>query len=297
MRRWLVVFLLALGAAATAAVAYAAAAPAGGDRGGGLGGRHAVGRGYFAVVCGFSHRNQDDPIVFFNQPGRSHDHVLRQRGDEGELDPAALRASGETTCRLRAATAAYWAPTLFVAGRAVRPLGAIVYYIRRTLEPVQAFPANLKVVAGSAAARSAQGSRITYWSCGRRGVLVSELGVAARPACGSSSSSRTAGTAVGSTAPTTTVTSRTRPTASARRRIRRKCQRWRWRCTTASPAARPLSSPPAATSRATRTSSTRGTSRRSSGSSTATSQPLTRAPLAPREDSPRGLPGTVLIAN
>ena len=86
MRRWLVVFLLALGAAATVAVAYAAAAPANGDRGG-LGGRYGGGRGYFAVVCGFSHRNQDDPIVFFNQPGRSHDHTyFGNEATKGELD-------------------------------------------------------------------------------------------------------------------------------------------------------------------------------------------------------------------
>jgi uncharacterized protein DUF1996 len=33
---------------------------------------------------------------------------------------------------------------------------------------VRAFPANLEVIAGSAAARSAQGERVTFWSCGRR---------------------------------------------------------------------------------------------------------------------------------
>jgi hypothetical protein len=183
MRRWLVVFLFALGAAATFAVAYAASAPANGDRGG-IGGRYGGGRGYFAIVCGFSHRNQDDPIVFFNQPGKSHDHTyFGNEATKANSTPAALRASGQTTCRLRADTAAYWAPTLFVAGRAIRPLGAVVYYVRRTLEPVQAFPQNLEVVAGSAAARAAQGSRITYWSCGgRRDVRVSaEIPTCATP--------------------------------------------------------------------------------------------------------------------
>jgi hypothetical protein len=50
----------------------------------------------------------------------------------------------------------------------VAPLCATVYYIRRTAEPVQAFPPGLQVIAGSAAARSAQGQRITFWSCSRR---------------------------------------------------------------------------------------------------------------------------------
>ena len=175
MRRWLVVLLFAVGAAATAAVALAASGPAGGDRsvlrlnhGGG-------GRGYFAVACGFSHRNQDDMIVFPNQPGRSHDHTyFGNKATKASSTPAALRAAGETTCRLRADTAAYWAPTLFVSGTAVRPLGAVVYYVRRTLEPVRAFPANLEMIAGSAAARSAQSTDVTFWSCGgRRGVRVS----------------------------------------------------------------------------------------------------------------------------
>ena len=170
MRRWFILLLTAVGAAATGAVAVAAASPANGDRGGvrlnGGGG----GRGYFAVVCGFSHRNQDDPIVFPNQAGRSHDHTyFGNESTNARSTPASLRAAGETTCRLRADTAAYWVPTLFVAGNAVRPLGAVVYYIRRTREPVQAFPANLQVIAGSAAARAPQSTSVTFWSCGRRG--------------------------------------------------------------------------------------------------------------------------------
>jgi hypothetical protein len=171
MRRWwFVVFALATGAGATAAVAFAASASAGGDRVG-IRGYGGAGRGYFAVVCGFSHRNQDDPIVFPNQAGRSHDHTyFGNTSTSARSTPGALRAAGETTCRLRADTAAYWAPTLFVSGRPVRPLGAVVYYIRRTLEPVQALPANLEVVAGNAAARSAQSERVTFWSCGRHGV-------------------------------------------------------------------------------------------------------------------------------
>jgi hypothetical protein len=172
MRRWLVLALAVLGGVATAAVAVAAT-PSGGDNRSRLNG--GGGRGYFAVVCGFSHRNQDDPIVFFNQPGRSHDHTyFGNTSTKASSTPASLRAAGETTCRLRADTAAYWAPTLFVAGNAIRPLGAVVYYLRRTVEPVRAFPANLEMIAGTATARAAQGSRITYWSCGgRRGVRFS----------------------------------------------------------------------------------------------------------------------------
>jgi hypothetical protein len=172
MRRSLVLLLVVAGGATAAAAVFAASSPAGGgDRGGGVRGFGGYGRGYFAVVCGFSHRNQDDPIVFRNQPGRSHDHTyFGNTATNARSTPSSLRASGATTCRLRADTAAYWAPTLFVSGRAVRPLGAVVYYIRRTLEPVRAFPANLEVIAGNAAARSPQSDRVTFWSCGRRDI-------------------------------------------------------------------------------------------------------------------------------
>jgi hypothetical protein len=184
MRRWLVLTLVALGGIATAAVAVAATVPSGGDHRSRLGGGGGGGRGYFAVVCGFSHRNQDDSIVFFNQPGRSHDHTyFGNTSTKAGSTPASLRAAGGTTCRLRADTAAYWAPTLYVAGNAIRPRGAIVYYVRRTAEPVQAFPANLEVIAGTATARAAQGSRITYWSCGgRRGGRIASAEI---PSCSS----------------------------------------------------------------------------------------------------------------
>ena len=119
MRRWLVLAIFGVGAAATAAVAVAASSPAGGGDRGAFGGGHGsgYGRGYFAVVCGFSHRNQDDPIVFPNQAGRSHDHTyFGNTATNARSTPSSLRASGATTCRLRADTAAYWAPTLFVSG-------------------------------------------------------------------------------------------------------------------------------------------------------------------------------------
>lgn len=169
MRRLIVLLLLGLGAAGTTAVASAVPQGGGGGHGGGGGDGLFRGRGYFAVACGFSHRNQDDPIVFFRQAGRSHDHTyFGNKATNANSTPAALRASGETTCRLRSDTAAYWVPTLMVNGNAVRPRGAIAYYVRRTIEPVQAFPANLEVIAGSAAARSPQSSLITLWSCGGR---------------------------------------------------------------------------------------------------------------------------------
>lgn len=184
MRRWVVLLLFVTGAVGTGAAALAATASSGRAPDGRLRVEHGGGRGYFAVICGFSHRNQDDPIVFPNQAGRSHDHTyFGNRDTDADSTPQSLRAAGETTCRARGDTAAYWVPTLFVAGEPVRPRGAVVYYIRRTSEPVEAFPANLEVIAGSATARTAQGRSVTFWTCGRRDVRVS----AEIPSCESDS--------------------------------------------------------------------------------------------------------------
>jgi hypothetical protein len=165
MKRLLLIVLLGVGATVPAAAGTATIRPQHGGPG------YARG-GYFAFACGFSHRNQADPIVFPGLPGRSHDHTYFGNTSTNAFStPASLRAAGTTTCRVRQDTAAYWAPTLFFQGRAVEPRGAIVYYVRRTAEQVQPFPAGLKMIAGNAAARAAQGTRITSWSCGRRSTV------------------------------------------------------------------------------------------------------------------------------
>jgi hypothetical protein len=164
MRRWIVLSALTLASAATAAAAVAASSGAT-TRTAGRGPAYKS-LGYFAIGCGFSHRNEDDAIVLPNQPGRSHDHTyFGNTSTRASSTPARLREAG-TTCRLPEDTAAYWVPTLFSDGEAVRPLSATAYYIRRTTDPVRAFPAGLKIVAGSAAARSPQSLRVTSWSCG-----------------------------------------------------------------------------------------------------------------------------------
>jgi hypothetical protein len=164
-RSWLIV-AGAVFAAAGVAGAAAQIAPAttqreeGRGHGGGL-------RGYFAIGCAFSHRNDDDPIIHPGHAGMSHNHTFfGNRTTNASSTPATLRGRA-TSCRLAADTAAYWVPTLLVNRRPVNPRGATVYYIRRTVEPVQAFPAGLQVVAGNATATRAQGAEVTYWLCGR----------------------------------------------------------------------------------------------------------------------------------
>jgi hypothetical protein len=137
--------------------------PGGGGRGGGYG-------GYFVIRCAFSHRNDDDAIVFPGVPGKSHNHTyFGNRTTNASSTPESLRASGQTTCQIPADTAAYWVPTLVVNGQAVEPFAAAAYYVRRTNGRVQPFPVGLKMIAGSSAARIPQSLDITSWSCGRGG--------------------------------------------------------------------------------------------------------------------------------
>jgi hypothetical protein len=156
----MIVSLLVIGAASATTTAGATAGPSSSTRTLHRGG------GYFAAVCGFSHRNDDDPIVFPGQRGRSHNHTyFGNTSTDADSSPASLRAAGQTTCRPRADTAAYWAPTLFSGANAVEPRGAVAYYVRRTFGAVDAFPAGLKIIAGDAAARAPQSQQVTYWTC------------------------------------------------------------------------------------------------------------------------------------
>ena len=93
MRRSFVLAVLAAAAATGAGVALGAAGAGASAEQLPRGGLH-TGRGYFAVPCQFSHRNQDDPIVFPGRPGRSHDHTyFGNTSTDANSTPASLSAS------------------------------------------------------------------------------------------------------------------------------------------------------------------------------------------------------------
>ena len=119
----------------------------------------------FVSLCRFSHRAPDDPIVFPNQPGYSHDHTFfGSMSTNAASTPDALRGT-RTTCNRVEDTAAYWAPTLLVDDKAVAALDAAVYYRRTTIAPVKPFPANLVMIAGDSHSMTPQSTRIVYWNC------------------------------------------------------------------------------------------------------------------------------------
>jgi hypothetical protein len=130
-------------------------------------------RGVFATMCRFSHEAPDDPIVFPGQAGKSHLHTFFGNRTTGAASTYESLRAGATTCRTEEDASGYWVPALFRNGAEVRPLAMKVYYRTGRHEPesVKAFPPGFRVVAGDAAADSAQGLRTTFWLCrGLRGL-------------------------------------------------------------------------------------------------------------------------------
>ena len=120
----------------------------------------------FVSVCGFSHRAPDDPIAFPGGHGKSHDHTFFGNVATNAASTVESLRGAATTCQRSADTAAYWAPTLVDDGKVIVPLDAVIYYTRRTIAPVRAFPPGLQIVGGDQHAAAAQPQRVTSWDCG-----------------------------------------------------------------------------------------------------------------------------------
>ncbi len=124
---------------------------------------------YYAIGCAFSHRNNDDPVVFPGQPGRSHNHTyIGNRSVSAESTPASL-IGGRSSCEGEGDSSAYWMPTLFAGQDDVPPLTSIVYYVNRSREQISAPPKGLMMIAGNAEAKTRQPKGIVSWSCGSVG--------------------------------------------------------------------------------------------------------------------------------
>jgi hypothetical protein len=125
----------------------------------------------FVSSCTFSHRAPDDPIVFFGRPGASHDHTFVGNSSTNASSDLGSLLAASTTCDRPGDTAAYWMPTLYVAGQPVMPVHAQIYYRRATMRHVEAFPPGFRMIAGNAKAAERQPLRVTFWNCGVRGAV------------------------------------------------------------------------------------------------------------------------------
>jgi hypothetical protein len=82
----------------------------------------------FYANCRFSHTNNDDPIVYPRQRGRSHPHTYFGNSSTDANSTLASLRDADTTCKPSADKAAYWIPTLYRANREIRPSTAQFYF-------------------------------------------------------------------------------------------------------------------------------------------------------------------------
>jgi len=133
--------------------------------------------GEFVAFCDFSHRLQDDPIVFPGQPQASHSHEFFGNLTTDAHTTTESLLVGDTTCNPVSDRSAYWAPTLYdAAGQAVATEHATFYYLVHVDDAasVQPYPLGLKMIAGNAGATTPAEAAHIKWSC--RGAANSSIG-------------------------------------------------------------------------------------------------------------------------
>lgn len=130
----------------------------------------------FLVSCPYVKTLPDDPIVKPGLAGGSHQHdFLGNRSTHASSTYSSMQAA-KTSCVLGADTAAYWVPSLYRNGVQVKPTASgtrqQVYYRDNNLKPgtlVETIPADLRLVAGNAAARGVSENpllgREIFWGC------------------------------------------------------------------------------------------------------------------------------------
>ena len=99
--------------------------------------------GAFRFICMPGQLKSDDPIVYPNQPGKSHLHQFfgNDKADANSTY-ASLRAAGNSTCMSPVNRSAYWMPAMLNGkGQVVRPDYVSIYYKRRPMtDPIVSDP-------------------------------------------------------------------------------------------------------------------------------------------------------------
>ncbi|AGL19664.1 DUF1996 domain-containing protein [Actinoplanes sp. N902-109] len=124
----------------------------------------------FHVDCTVAGSADDDPIVFPNMPGASHNHTFFGQKADAAMTTAKLLA-GTTNCSNPGDLSSYWAPTLLKDGKAVPMKAFRVYYGNGTVtDPatIKPFPPGLKMVVGDAKKQepTPKGTNGQFWCAG-----------------------------------------------------------------------------------------------------------------------------------
>jgi hypothetical protein len=121
----------------------------------------------FAANCTTTHRLNDDPIVFPDLAGASHNHTFVGNPSTTANTTTQALLRGQTSCQDKLDASSYWFPTLMRNGAVVAPEMVTVYYKSgvkdyRTVNP---FPPGFRLVVGDPKTASKADFKGT-WSCG-----------------------------------------------------------------------------------------------------------------------------------
>jgi hypothetical protein len=124
----------------------------------------------FQTNCEVSKRAPDDPIVFPNMPGASHQHVFFGPSKiDAFTTPDALTGMANN-CDAPGDLSAYWVPELTKDGKPVEQPDFRVYYGSRLKDPstVKIFPRGLRMVVGNAKLQepTPKGKNGQFWCAG-----------------------------------------------------------------------------------------------------------------------------------
>jgi hypothetical protein len=127
----------------------------------------------FQANCSVTHTKPDDPIVYPQQPGKSHDHTFMGNTTTDANSTTASLEAGGTTCKAPGDLSGYWMPTLYDGDQQILPVGPQVIYYKAGVTDytsVRPFPKGLRFVVGSPM-QSADEFRnhpgfVEGWECG-----------------------------------------------------------------------------------------------------------------------------------
>lgn len=114
-----------------------------------VGASNARSEGFFSIRCRSSHAASDDPIVSPGSPGSTHLHQFFGATATNAHSSYRSMVESPSSCRLSEDTAGYWAPALVSPrGEIARTISQIAYYRALGDDPIRAFPADLRMIAG-----------------------------------------------------------------------------------------------------------------------------------------------------
>ncbi len=125
----------------------------------------------FQANCSVTHAANDDPIVYPNQAGASHNHTFMGNTTTNYATTLASLNAGGTTCTALGDKSGYWMPTMMNGTTPVYPVGPQVIYYKTGINDytsVRPFPPGIRFLVGNMLATADQflAGSVAGFECG-----------------------------------------------------------------------------------------------------------------------------------